>query len=88
MPLGELDLNRARRRKLARACSLLTLAWLAVGTPCFVYWQMSEGRAATTGHMWREAIEAALLVALIFWVLAGIAYGVVTWIVTGRGPPA
>ena len=67
---------------------MLTLVWLAVGTPSFVCWQMSEGVAASTGHMWWEAIEAAVLVALIFWVLAGIGYGMIVWIVTGRGPRA
>ena len=64
------------------------MAWLAVGTFWFILWQKDEGAAVTTGHMWREAIEAALLVALIFWVLAGIAYGIIAWIVTGRGPTA
>ena len=81
-------MNRAKRRKLALAGALLTLVWLAVGTFCFALWQAEGSGAEPTGQMWRDAIEAALLVALIFWVLAGIAYGIIVWIVTGRGPQA
>jgi fatty acid desaturase len=81
-------MKRADRRKLVLAGALLTLVWLAAGTGWFVHWQASEGATAPAGRMWREAIEAALLVALIFWVIAGIAYGIIVWIVTGRGPRA
>lgn len=81
-------MRAARRRKLALAGALLTLIWLAVGTGWFVHWQAEEGAAVPAAQMWRVAIEAALLVALIFWVVAGIAYGIIIWIVTGRGPRA
>jgi hypothetical protein len=81
-------MRQALRRRTALVCALVTLVWLAAGTGWFVHWQASEGVAASAGQMWREAFEAALLVALIFWVLAGIAYGVIIWIVTGRGPQA
>ena len=81
-------MNRATRRRLALAGTLLTLVWLAAGTGWFVHWQAGEGDGGPAGQMWRDAIEAALLVALIFWVLAGIAYGIIVWIVTGRGPRA
>lgn len=81
-------MNRARRRKLALAGALLTLIWLTVGSAWFVHWQASEGVAGPAGRMLREAFEAAVLVSLAFWVLAGIAYGIIVWIVTGRGPQA
>ena len=81
-------MNRARRRKLALAGVVLTFAWLAVGAVWFALWQADGSGAEPTQPMWREAIGAALLVALISWVLAGIAYGIIVWIVTGRGPRA
>jgi hypothetical protein len=73
---------------LALISVLLTLAWLIAGTIWFVHWQASESRAGSAGSLWRDAIEAASLTALVFWVLAGIAYGIIVWIVTGRGPQA
>ena len=81
-------MNRAQRRKLALAGALVTFVWLAVGPFWFAGWQAEGSGAEPTAQMWRDAIEAALLVALIFWVLAGIAYGMIVWIVTGRGPRA
>ncbi|HEY5724027.1 MAG TPA: hypothetical protein VIT45_17080 [Allosphingosinicella sp.] len=68
--------------------ALLTLAWLFLGPVLFFFWQRSEKPEMAAASMSSAAIEAALLVALIFWVLAGIAYGLVRWIVTGRGPQA
>jgi hypothetical protein len=81
-------MRRAQRRRAALVGALITLVWLAAGSAWFVHWQASEGGAGSAGQMWRDALEAALLVALVFWVLAGIAYGVIVWIVTGRGPQA
>jgi hypothetical protein len=66
----------------------LTLAWLIGGSFWFVRWQVIEAPGKPAGGLILPAIEAALLVALVFWVLAGIAYGIVRWIVTGRGPRA
>jgi hypothetical protein len=80
-------MRREQRRRVALVCALVTLAWLAGGTLWFAHWQASEG-VAVSAALWWNAIEAALLVALVFWVLAGIAYGVIVWIVTGRGPQA
>ena len=77
-----------QRTKLAAAGALATLAWLLAGTFWFVRWQRSEKSPLPAADAWPAALEAALLVALIFWVLAGIAYGIMRWIVTGRGPQA
>lgn len=81
-------MTRIQHRQIALAGAALTLAWLAVGTLWFVHWQASEDSAAVLRDLWFEAFEAAALVALVFWVLAGIAYGIIRWIVTGRGPQA
>ena len=78
-------MNRRQRNRTAAAGLLATMVWLVAGTIWFVHWQASEEAG---GPSWAEAIEAALLVALVFWVLAGIAYGIIVWIVTGRGPQA
>ena len=81
-------MTRIQHRRIALAGALLTLAWLAAGTLGFVRWQASEDPSAAGRDLWVAAFEAAALVALVFWVLAGIAYGVIRWIVTGRGPQA
>jgi hypothetical protein len=81
-------MTRRQRLKLTAAGALLTLAWLGAGTLWFVHWQRSEDPALSVGAAWPAALEAALLVALVFWVVAGIAHGIVRWVVTGRGPQA
>lgn len=81
-------MTRIQHRRIALAGAALTLAWLAVGTLWFVHWQASEDPSASTRDLLPEAFVAAALVALVFWVLAGIAYGIIVWIVTGRGPQA
>lgn len=76
------------RKKLVAIGALLTSAWLVLGTIAFLGWQsVDEPDLPATRLLW-PAIEAALLAALIFWVCAGIAYGLIRWIVTGRGPQA
>jgi hypothetical protein len=75
-------------KKLTAIGALLTCGWLALGTLAFVGWQSAETPGLPLARMLWPAFEAALLTALIFWVLAGIIYGVVRWIVTGRGPQA
>lgn len=79
-------MDRRRRIRIARAGALLTLAWLATGTLAFVAWQRAEDPSSP--NPWPASFEAALLTAFCFWVLAGIAYGIIRWIVTGRGPRA
>ena len=81
-------MRRHDRIRLAAAGALLTCGWLALGTIAFMRWQSAEAPGAAAGKLLWPALEAALLVALIFWVLAGIAYGLIRWIVTGRGPQA
>ena len=82
-------MNRRQRRAVAVLAVMATMAWLACGTLLFVMWQVVDsGWATNTGQFWEQALLAAALVALVFWVLAGIAYGVIRWIVTGRGPQA
>lgn len=81
-------MNRRQRRKAAAIGAAATLLWLAGGTFWFVQWQESEAPGRPAESLLWPALEAALLVALIFWVLAGIAYGIIVWIVTGRGPTA
>jgi hypothetical protein len=81
-------MNRRQRVRWTIVGAVLTLVWLAGGTLWFVEWQASEAPGTPRDQFWRPAIEAALLVALAFWVLAGIAYGIIVWIVTGRGPQA
>jgi hypothetical protein len=79
---------RTRRSKRFIAGAALTLAWLIGGSIWFVRWQSGEAPGQPARDLIWPALEAALLVALVFWVLAGIAYGIVRWIVTGRGPQA
>lgn len=81
-------MRKRDRRRLAAAGGLATLAWLALGTAAFTVWQGAEAPGSPAAPMLWRALEAALLAALIFWVMAGIAYGVVRWVVTGRGPQA
>ena len=81
-------MNHRQRIGWTLAGTALTLAWLAAGTSWFAWWQAGEKDGPTAGQIWRGSAEAALLVALLFWVLAGIACGAIRWIVTGRGPQA
>ena len=81
-------MRRAERIRPTAAGALLTCGWLAIGTIAFLRWHQAEAPGAPAASMLWPALEAASLVALIFWVAAGIVYGVVRWIVTGRGPQA
>ena len=84
-PLGRWPYaTRAQFRKRAWIALIASLAWLALGTIAFGYWQLGEEGAIA----WGEAALAALLAALAFWVVAGILFGILRWIVTGYGPRA
>ena len=76
------------RKKLMTIGALLTAGWLVLGTIAFLGWQGADKPDLPGARLFWPAVEAALLVALIFWVCAGIAYGLIRWIVTGRGPQA
>lgn len=81
-------MRRAGRIRLTAAGALLTCGWLAVGTIAYLRWQKAEAPGAPAASMPWPALEAALLVALIFRAVAGTVYGLVLWVVTGRGPQA
>ena len=81
-------MRRHERRRLTAFGALLTCGWLALGTVAFMRWQSAEAPGLPVARMVWPAFEAASLAALVFWVIAGILYGVVRWIVTGRGPQA
>ena len=81
-------MKRRQRMRLTVICVLLTGCWLALGTLSFVRWQSAEAPGAPARTLVWPALEAATICALIFWVVAGIAYGLVRWIATGRGPQA
>ena len=81
-------MRRAQRIRFTAAGAIATCAWLGLGTAAFTLWQKAEAPDAPAGSLLWPALEAASLAALVFWVVAGIAYGIVRWIVTGRGPRA
>ena len=81
-------MRRHERRKLTAIGALLTCGWLAVGTTGFMRWQNAESPGLTAKQTLWPALEAAILTALVFWVVVGILFGLIRWIVTGRGPQA
>lgn len=81
-------MKRRQRMRLTAISVLLTACWLELGTLSFIRWQSAEAPGAPGRILVWPALEAAAICALIFWVVAGIMYGLVRWIVTGRGPQA
>ena len=60
------------RRRIWRGLAL-TLLWLALFCPFYVYWQMSErpgGASLWDYRIWREGAAQALLMALVGWALS------------------
>ena len=56
---------------------------------CAAEWQQAQARIAAERPIFlREAIEVALLVTIIFWVLVAGLIAIAHWIVTGKAPSA